>query len=175
MIEFWVPEQSTGEITTLDMLEAKDVKLGIAQWTALCGERRFPAEPVPWLLGLLLRNIILVRVLEDGNDYEYRIVGNALVEGGFGENFAGRRLSAITSDLPRFGIGLRMLYDMVRGSGEPLFYRGWAGRDMPGARFVYYESAILPFGADDVDHILVVSALVPREGLYPAMPQSLRA
>jgi hypothetical protein len=58
-----------------------------------------------------------------------------------------------------------MLYEMVRSSAEPLCYRGWAGMDMPGAQFLYYESAILPFGQDQakVDHILVVSVLVLRD------------
>ena len=41
-----------------------------------------------------------------------------------------------------------MLYEMVRASGEPLCYRGWAGQDMPGAKFLYYESAVLPFGPE---------------------------
>jgi hypothetical protein len=56
-----------------------------------------------------------------------------------------------------------MLYEMVRSSGEVLCYRGWAGLDMPGAQFLYYETAVLPFGKDLVDHILVVSVLVLRD------------
>ena len=68
---------------------------------------------------------------------------------GFGEDFSGQCLSEIEQTNPRFGIGLRMLYEMVRASGEPLCYRGWVGQDMPGAEFVYYESAVLPFGRDD--------------------------
>ena len=44
---------------------------------------------------------------------------------------------------------------------------------MPGAQFLYYESAILPFGEQNrVDHILVVSALVLRD--KADLPQSLR-
>jgi hypothetical protein len=64
----------------------------------------------------------------------------------------------------------------VRSGGEPLCYRGWVGADMPGALFVYYESAVLPFGQDEtkVDHILVVSMLVLRDQAFPAMPQALR-
>jgi hypothetical protein len=84
---------------------------------------------------------------------------------GFGMDFSGQRLSQIEANAPRFGIGLRMLYEMVRSSGELMCYRGWAGTDMPGAQFLYYESAILPFGEqeDRVDHILVVSVLVLRD------------
>ena len=94
---------------------------------------------------------------------------------GFGEDFSGQCLSEIEKTNPRFGIGLRMLYEMVRASGEPLCYRGWVGQDMPGAQFIYYESAVLPFGgAAKVDHILVISMLVLRQGLSPGAPDGLR-
>ena len=45
---------------------------------------------------------------------------------------------------------------------------------MPGAQFLYYESAILPFGVDQdrVDHILVVSVLVLRD--KDSLPQRLK-
>jgi hypothetical protein len=47
---------------------------------------------------------------------------------------------------------------------------------MPDAQFIYYESAVLPFGKDEarVDHIVVTSMLVLRDQVYPAMPQNLR-
>ena len=120
-------------------------------------------------------NAILVGVLEAGADYEYLSVGDALVAG-FHEDFSGRRLSDIIATTPRFGLGLKMLYEMVRSGCEPLYYRGWVGADMPDAQFIYYESAVLPFGKDQtqVDHILVTSMLVLRDQAYPAMPQSLR-
>ena len=58
-----------------------------------------------------------------------------------------------------------MVYEMVRASGDPLGYRGWVGNDIRPARaFVYHENAVLPLGPDDgtVDHLLIVSLLVPR-------------
>jgi hypothetical protein len=76
---------------------------------------------------------------------------------------------------PRSGIGLRMLYQMVRAGGEALCYRGWAGQDLPGAKFVYYESAVLPFGRGArVDHILVISMLVLRSDSRPGAADSFR-
>jgi hypothetical protein len=172
MVEFWIPEESSGEIVTLTQLEAVAAQRAVARWQALKGAQRFPPAP-DGVLAVVGGNAILVQVVEDGNDYEYRSVGEALVAG-FGEDFSGRRLSDIIAVTPRFGIGLKMLYEMVRFSGELLCYRGWVGADMPGARFVYYESAILPFGCDAVDYIMVVSTLVPRHENYPAMPQTLR-
>jgi len=171
MVAFWEPAESSGEIVPLDKLEAVPVLSGVAYWRRLCDGRRFPeqSEILPHKLGPLLGHVILVQVLDEGSDYQYRMVGETLVPG-FGENFAGRRLSDIIATAPKFGLGLRMLYDMVRTSGEPLGYRGWVGKDMKGARFVYHENALLPFGADgsEVDHLLIVSVIVPRGLAGPA-------
>jgi hypothetical protein len=168
-MKFWLPENAAGEIVTLDRLDAAAVAGGVAGWMALRGgRRRFPAFDDA-ALALLTPHALLVAVLPD--DYEYRSVGHALVEG-FREDFSGRRLSALTADAPKFGLGLRMLYDMVRAGGEPIGYRGWAGQDMGGAQFVYHENAILPFGTgNDVDHILVLSVLVP----HAVSPDAVRA
>jgi len=170
MVEFWLPAESAGEIIAIDKLETAPVRSAIAYWRGLSGTRRFPAkaEIVPRALGGLLHNVILIRVLEDGLDYEYRIVGNALVLG-FSENFAGRRVSDIIASAPKFGLGLRLLYEMVRTSGEPLGYRGRVGRDMKGAEFDCHENVLLPFGPGEraVDHLLVVSVIGPRAAARP--------
>ena len=174
MVDFWIPDASSGEIVAFAQLEAAVPHQAVARWKSLTGARRFPHAP-DGVLAAVPHSAIVVRVIEDGADYEYRSVGDALVEG-FGEDFSGRLLSDIIATTPRFGIGLRMLYEMVRNSGEPLYYRGWVGADMPGARFVYYESAVLPFGRDEaaVDHILVASQLILRDQAHPPMPHSLR-
>jgi len=174
MVDFWIPQTSSGEIVDIAQLEAAVVQRAAASWQRLKGTWRFPADP-GGVLAEVASNAILVRVLEAGADYEYLEVGEALVAG-FREDFSGRRLSDIIATTPRFGLGLKMLYEMVRSGCEPLYYRGWVGADMPDAQFIYYESAVLPFGKDQtqVDHILVTSMLVLRDQAYPAMPQSLR-
>ena len=168
-MDFWVPDSSSGEIVSSSELVAQAPLDAIARWQTERGEARFPRRPDA-VLALVGDNTLLVGVIGDGQDYEYRRVGQALVAG-FGMDFSGQRLSEIEANSPRFGIGLRMLYEMVRSSGERLCYRGWAGLDMPGAQFLYYESAILPFGTDRVDHIVVVSVLVLRD--KTSLPQSL--
>ncbi len=165
MVEFWVPEESSGEIIPIDRLESLPVRAGVALWHALCGARHFPAVPARFVGN---PHAFVVRVLDQGADYEYAHVGAELVKG-FNEDFSGRTVSSLVATNPKFGIGLRMLYDMVRSSGETLGYRGWVGRDLKGALFNYHENAILPFGGDDgrVDHLVVVTALVlrlPRRG-----------
>jgi hypothetical protein len=174
MVDFWIPQTSSGEIVDIAQLEAVVVQRAAARWQALRGTRRFPFQP-DGVLEQVASNAILVRVLGEGDDYEYLSVGDALVAG-FREDFSGRRLSDIIAITPRFGLGLKMLYEMVRSGCEPLYYRGWVGADMPDAEFLYYESAVLPFGRDEarVDHILVTSMLVLRDHAFPAMPQNLR-
>lgn len=157
-MKFWLPEISAGEIVPLDGIEAPPVVDGLARWTQAKGARAFPAFGDD-TLELLTPNTILVKALAD--DYEYASVGHALVEG-FNVDFTGQRLSAIIAMLPKFGLGLKMLYDMVREGRAPIGYRGWAGRDMSGAQFTYYESVVLPLGRDTVDHVLVYSAIVPK-------------
>lgn len=76
-------------------------------------------------------NTLLVKVVDDGRDYQYLRVGEALVAA-FGEDFSGQCLSEIEQTNPRFGIGLRMLYEMVRAGGAAVLSRlgrpGHAGR-----------------------------------------------
>jgi hypothetical protein len=173
MAEFWIPDESSGEIIAMPQLEAIAVRDAVEHWQALKGARAYPETPDD-VMAPVAGNTILIRVLGEGEDYQYRRVGDALVVG-FGEDFSGQCLSEIEQTNPRFGISLRMLYEMVRTGGEPLCYRGWAGQDMPGAQFVYYESVVLPFGRGaSVDHILVISKLVLRGDPRPGALDSLR-
>ena len=160
-MDFWIPDSSSGEIVSSSELVAQAPLDAIARWQSLKDGAQFPPSPDE-VLELVGDNCLLVGVVGEGQDYQYRRVGQALVAG-FGMDFSGQRLSEIEANTPRFGIGLRMLYEMVRSSGEALCYRGWAGLDMPGAQFLYYETAVLPFGKNLVNHILVVSALVLRD------------
>ena len=171
-MDFWVPDWSCAEIVSSVELEAQVPLDAIVRWKHERGEARFPCRP-DGVLALVGDNTLLVGVIGDGQDYEYRRVGPALMAG-FGMDFSGQRLSEIEANSPRFGIGLRMLYEMVRSSGDVLCYRGWAGLDMPGAQFLYYESAILPFGMEEgrVDHIVVVSVLVLRD--KASLPKSVK-
>ena len=173
MADFWIPDESSGEVITAPQLEAEPVRQAVERWQILKEGQPYPEAPET-VMDPVSANTLLVKVVGDGQDYQYLRVGEALVAA-FGEDFSGQCLSEIEQTNPRFGIGLRMLYEMVRAGGEPLCYRGWAGQDMPGAQFVYYESAVLPFGRTPrVDHILVISMLVLRAHAHPGAPDSLR-
>ncbi len=156
--------ETRGDILPPDRLDAELLRAGVAMWQALKHDARFPsrARMTSCLTQKLREGSFLVEVLDGGADYRYRDVGAALARG-FNQDFSGRCLSQIIESAPRFGLGVRMLYEMVRAGGEPLGYRGWVGEDLPDAAFIHHESAILPLGEDEVvDHLLVVSSLVLR-------------
>ncbi len=160
-----LPPESRGDLLTVEQLDADLVRAGVTMWRALKRDRRFPGRAAmsSCLTRPLREGSFVAEVLDGGADYRYRDVGATLIKG-FNEDFSGRCLSQIIEAAPRFGLGLRMLYEMVRAGGEPLGYRGWVGEDMPGAAFVYHENVILPLGEEGVvDHLLVVSSLVLRD------------
>ena len=156
-MQFWLPEQSAGEIVSFPELDAVPAVMALQRWKSLAqtGRQRIPAE-------MLDDHAILVTV--EASDYCYASVGAALLPA-FGGDFSGQRLSAITALFPKFGAGLRMLYDMVCASREPLAYRGFVGQDMTGAQFLYHESVILPFGGRTVEQLLVATEIVRRDSL----------
>jgi len=158
------PEMSSVHVLSLDELENDIVRAGVNYWRALRSGRSFPPRShlSPRDMAGILRNIVLVRIIDGGRDYEFRIVGDAHVQG-YGIDFNRMRNSDIERIAPQHGTLMRVLYEHVRNTGEPLAFRGWVGREVKDALFVYHESAFLPLGeqADAVDHILVVSIYVP--------------
>jgi len=158
-------ETSSVHIIAVEALEDKFVRLGAAYWRQLCCGRRYPSrdELVPRDMAEFLRNIALVRVIDHGVDYEYRIAGDAHVMA-FGSAFNGVRISQIEAVAPEHGRITRATYEHVRNISEPYCVRGWVGDDAPDSRFSYHESVFLPLGPREefVDHLMVVSAYVPR-------------
>ncbi|MBV8977310.1 MAG: PAS domain-containing protein [Alphaproteobacteria bacterium] len=163
--ELEIPEFSTGRILTLDQIESETLRTVARNWNACRGERRFPprAAITPRGLGRTLRHVSLLRVLDGGADYEYRVVGDVQVQA-YGENFRNMRLSALAKRHPKFAEGMRIFFDGVRMGRDPFGYRGWIGRDMPHTRFSYHEIAYFPLGETDdaVDHVLLAGVYVVR-------------
>lgn len=140
------------------------MRTGLSYWRSLKAGKPFPeqASMMSCLSPQMRAHSVLVDVMERGTDYRHRFVGEEMARA-FQADFTGKRLSALVQDFPKFGLSLRMVYEMVRASGEPLGYRGWVGNDLPGADFVYHESVILPLGEDGVvDQLLAITVLVLR-------------
>ena len=167
--ELDIPAHSSGRILAIDQVESDTLRRIIALWRRLKGDRRFPAREAvaPRDFGKLLRHVTLLRVLDGGADYEFRIVGDVQVQA-YGENFRTMRLSEVGLTHPRFAEGMKIFYEGVRMGRDPFGYRGWIGRDMPDTKFSYHELAFFPLGPGDetVDHVLVAGVYVSR-GEFP--------
>lgn len=138
---------------------------GMALWQSLKGERRYPAraEVSARILKPLLRNTMLVRVVDGGRDYEYRIVGDAYVQA-HGVSYQGMRWSETAALTPLYHKHIKPVYDEVVREGEAICTRGWIER-CAGRGRIYSEYLFLPLGDKEVDHILIFAAYVRRDGL----------
>jgi hypothetical protein len=161
------PAESSVHIVSPETLESGPVGNAVRYWHELRGEKCFPARANLSIrkMSSFLRNIVLLRVIDGGHDYEYRVVGDAHVQA-HQLNFRQMRLKQIEATAPNYGKETRATYEHVRTLGVALAVRGWIGRDVPDSNFCYYETVFLPLGADsEVDHILIVTSYVPRAGV----------
>jgi hypothetical protein len=159
------PERPGG-IIDLDQVESPIVRSGIGYWRRLCGERKYPERSAvtPSEIRGLLRNTVLIRVVDGGQDFDYRIVGDAHVIA-YGFSMQGRFLSEMEEYAPGHGPVLKGLYSSVVRRRTPFALRGWLERGESHKQYIYSESVFMPLGDTDdaVDHILNFSVYVPRE------------
>ncbi|MEJ0041657.1 MAG: PAS domain-containing protein [Rhizomicrobium sp.] len=160
-----VPRSASG-IISLDDIESPVVRRGLDYWRALKGDRTYPsrADMQPRDLAPLLRNVVLLKVVDGGQDYEYRIVGDAhVISHGFSTQ--GRCVSDVDKFSPGYGAVLKSLYDRVLRKREVFAFRGWLERVVRGKPFIYCESVFMPMGPDEatVDHVLNFSVYTPRD------------
>jgi hypothetical protein len=145
-------------------VESVAVREAIGYWQGLCRGRRFPSrvDIRPREIRGLLRNTCLIRVLDGGSDYEYRVIGDAHVIA-YGFSMQGKQLSEIDAHAPGHGQVLKRLYDRVVRKGEPYALRGWIERAGVQRKYIYSESLFAPLGdAEVVSHIFNVSVYVPK-------------
>jgi hypothetical protein len=107
-------------------------------WRVLRADRNFPPRSrlMPREMAGILRNIVVVRIVDDGKDYEFRVVGDAHVQG-YGIDFSKLRSSDIERMAPEHGATMRALYEHIRNSRQTLAFRGWVGREVKDP-FVYH-------------------------------------
>jgi len=162
------PPEKLSHRITLAEIDSTILLQGAAYWRGLCRERRFPAraDVTPRGVAGLLRYTTLLRVIDDGADYEYRIVGDAYVMA-HGISFQGKRWSDTDKLSPGYHAMIKSTYDRVVRKGEPVAMRGWIERGAKKSGLVYSEYLFLPLGDNDgaVDHILVFAVYVPRENV----------
>jgi hypothetical protein len=158
-----------GGVISPDEVEAAAVRTGIAYWRRLRGSRLFPSriDVLPRDIADLLRHTVLMRVVDGGTDYEYRIVGDAhVVAHGF--SIQGRCLSTMDEYAPGYGKVLKTLYDPVVRNRAPFALRGWIARGEEQSEYIHSENVFLPLGPDDetVDHVLNFSVYTLPHGAY---------
>lgn len=153
------PRRLPQEIALNDLHNAT-VQRGLDVWSRVRAGRPFPSRTdlTPRMLSDLLRNTVLVRVLESGDEYELRIVGDAMAQAQ-GRSFQGMSMAEIDLIVPGHGTVLRKIYDAVRGRRAPVAFRGWYTRKADG-RTLFHETVVMPLGNDGrtIDHLLVFAA-----------------
>jgi hypothetical protein len=167
---FYPPEASANlsNRVPLEDIDSPVLLQGIAYWRNLCGGRKYPPRSAmsPRGLSNLLRNTTLLRVIDGGRDYEYRIVGDAYVMA-HGVSFQGKFWSETGRLSPGYYATIKPTYDRVVREAEPVATRGWIERGASVNEYVYSEYVFLPLGdeAKGVDHILIFAVYVPRENV----------
>jgi hypothetical protein len=151
---------------TLAQLENITVRKGADLWEGMRGANKMPsrAQMSPRYLATVLRNAVLIRVLPGGEEFQMRIVGDAVVQAE-GMSMAGMTMAEIDLILPGYGSILHKGYSWTYRHAAPAAYRGWYVREAD-RRSIYHESVVMPLGDDGqtVDHILVVGVYALQEG-----------
>ena len=159
-----LPEDGDAFIA-LEAIDSPVLKQGLVYWQGLRAGRKFPlrGDITPRGLGGLLRNALLLRVIDSGRDYEYRIVGDAHVLA-HGVSVQGKLWSQVNDAQSAHRQMNKVTYDRVVQSGEPVALHSWMERDSNRRQLIYREAVYLPLGADEetVDHILGFSVYFPR-------------
>jgi hypothetical protein len=158
------PSRDGATVAPVEDARSPFVKAGVEYWATVKAARRFPARAELTLRGMapFLPYSVIVGVIDDGADFEYRYVGDAQRQA-FRSYFKGLRITQIEAAAPELGALLRGVYEQVRSSAIPFLVRGRLDQEDDDARFRYHETAFLPLGVGDgaVDHLLVVGVQVP--------------
>ena len=159
------PDATLFAAVPLDQLQSPVVRLGVDYWRLLRGSRPFPAreDVKPRDIGVALPNMVLATVIEGGNDFVLRIVGDNVVRA-YRAPLINRRMSEIMADLPNAGARWHKLYRQVVEARMPVGVHGIVGHDVPEVTFIESEVVALPLGvsADSVDHIMTFGYRVQR-------------
>ncbi len=158
-----IPDYTLLTEITPDEVEAQPLRIALAYWRSIRGERRFPnrADIHPRDIAGILRHVSLIKY-EEG-DFVYRIVGDVIVRA-YDLPMQNRKVSELSYEEPGFGAIVRPLLQRCVETGEVIAVRGRTGRDLLKVNFTHYENVLLPLGPDDgtVDHIITASSYRSR-------------
>jgi hypothetical protein len=130
-----------------------------AAWQTARATRLMPsrADMSPRVMRKFLSFVALVEVLDGGEDFRFRVVGDGIATQQK-LPLAGKNIADVDKMVPGFGQFLKGIYKRTLKRREALAYRGTYMRTADRHPF-NYETLVLPLGDDGetVDHILVVS------------------
>ena len=161
--------QSTAAIIpptySIDEVEHPIVRSAASYWQSVRAQRRFPARADLTLRGMAswLPYTLIVAVIENGADYEFRFVGDAERQA-FKRDFKGMRISQVEKIAPAFGETIRATYNKVSSIGLPFAARGLVDHVTTDDYVPSHETVFLPLGTTDslVDHLLIVGVTIER-------------
>lgn len=133
-----------------------ELREALALWNAARGTRRFPArqQMTPRALGRLLRHIVLIKVFEEGREFQIRIMGDSILAVQT-DPLVGLTTAEIDTRLPGYGLALHRIYSHVVHHMEPIALRGRILREAD-SKIFHREHLLVPLGESDavVDHLL---------------------
>lgn len=148
--------QISGDVIEPGDVQSALLRKGLALWQELRGSRLFPsrAQMSPRALGSLLRNTILIKVLDGGREFQIRVIGDAIVSVQ-NDPIQGKTTAEVEKLLPGFGKLLHKNYSIVCALKTPIARRGQFVREAD-MRMFHREHLMLPLGETDeaVDHIV---------------------
>ena len=152
------------EFLPLDRVENPILRGAAEYWQRLRGSRRFPTreELKPSGFASAMRHMALVRVVDGGADFEYRIVGDSLA-GAFSVPLQSRRLGELDTKAAYTVEVIGRVYRRCVRDGEGFVLRGTTGRNPQTAMFTHFEALVLPLGPaeTEVDHLLTFMTCDP--------------
>lgn len=153
-----IPEQLARLSGLIDIadIRAPELLQGYALWNMGRGQRLFPArdQMSPRRLGRLLPHVVLVRVLDDGREFQIRVAGDGVIAAHV-EPLVGLTTAEVDNVLPGYGSGLHQLYSHVCMTKTPIAFRGLIHRE-PDNKPFNREHLLVPLGETDheVDHLI---------------------
>lgn len=156
----FVPKDANrfGRKVALAEMTGPHLHAALALWHEKRGRRSYPSreDMSPSVMKAFLRNVTLVRVIDAGAEFEFRIAGDGMVVA-YGINPIGQVLSSLPAKFaePSFAV----LRAVLRRRG-PLAVKGTM--EKTDIENLQQETLFLPLGADEsaVDHVLIVGGFV---------------
>jgi hypothetical protein len=149
-------EPTRFEFCSLQDIDDPLLRTGIAYWEKLRGGRAFPAREQigPRAIAPLLSRTVLIKVLEDGADFEYVVVGDEVARA-YKAKLIHRRISDIAREMPNNIDFWGGVYRQICKDHKPVAVRIVAGHDGE-THFSEGTVVLLPLGSSDerVDHMI---------------------